>query len=87
VKSGTLAFAGVAPVINGGSFALSGGAVTVPASRPLTLSGGRLSGVGVVHGPVRNTAGVVAPGGAAIGTITVGTFQQGTGGRLEVQVR
>jgi hypothetical protein len=77
----------VAPVVNGGSFALSGGAVTVPASRPLTLSGGRLSGVGVVHGPVRNTAGVVAPGGAAIGTITVGTFQQGTGGRLEVQVR
>lgn len=85
-KSGTLAFSGVAPSITGGTFTLGGGAVSVPSSTPLTLTGGKLAGSGTVHGPVTNTAGTVAPGGSAIGTLTVDAYQQASGATLAIQV-
>jgi hypothetical protein len=87
VRTGTLAFAGVAPVVSGGSFSLAGGKVSVPSSTPLTLNGGRLTGSGTVQGPVKNAGGIVSPGGTSIGTLTVGAYQQASAGRLEVQVR
>jgi hypothetical protein len=85
-KSGTLAFSGVAPTITGGTFTLGGGDVSVPSSAPLTLTGGRLSGQGTVHGPVKNTAGRVTPGGTAIGSLTVDAYQQASGATLGIQV-
>jgi hypothetical protein len=85
-KSGTLAFSGVAPAITGGTFTLAGGDVSVPSSAPLTLMGGRLSGQGTVHGPVKNTAGTVTPGGSAIGRITLDAYQQASGATLGIQV-
>jgi hypothetical protein len=87
VQSGTLAFAGVAPSLTAGSLSLAGGAVSLPSNTPLKLNGGKLTGAGTVQGPVKNVTGIVSPGGTTTGTITVGSYEQATGGRLETQVR
>ena len=50
----------------------------------LTLTGGTLSGTGVVNGNVVNTSGTVAPGDSP-GTLTVnGTFAQASTGALNI---
>ena len=47
--------------------------------------GGTLEGHGTINGAVHNLGGIVSPGGS-IGTLTVGTFSQGAGGTLAIEV-
>jgi fibronectin-binding autotransporter adhesin len=71
-----------APFGNAGTIALEGGTVN---TSTLTNSG-RLTGVGTVTGSVDNQSGAVAPG-ASPGTLTVnGSYTQGAGGSLEIEI-
>ena len=52
----------------------------------VVVSGGTLSGHGTIFGLVTNTGGTVAPGGGAIGPLTVGTFTQSAPGALTIEL-
>lgn len=51
----------------------------------LDLQAGTLTGTGTVAGLVQNVGGVVAPG-ASPGTLSVGSFEQGAGGMLAIEL-
>lgn len=70
----------------------AGAEIVVPAGTklnpgaPLALQAGTLRGAGTIAGAVENTGGVVAPG-AGPGTLTLsGSYVQGPGGRLEIEI-
>ena len=70
--------------ISGGNLMLGSGAQI---TGDVTLTGGELSGTGTVGGLVTNNSGIVAPGPpGGIGTLTVGTYTQGSGGTLSINV-
>ena len=80
--------------VNGQIVQTGGGAeVVVPAgtklqlnSSPLRLEAGTLRGAGTIAGSVENTGGVVKPGESP-GTLTLsGSYVQGAGGKLEIEV-
>jgi hypothetical protein len=91
--------AGSATIVNRGTIrAVSGAAVRADGSGSFTLnnsgqiagqltinSASRLSGTGSITSHVQNS-GVVAPGGAGIGTLTVGGSYIQAGGRLDIDV-
>jgi hypothetical protein len=53
----------------------------------VNLSGGQLAGIGTLNGNVFNTGGVIAPGSAAPGIMTVvGDLHQGNGGAIQVDI-
>jgi len=53
---------------------------------PLKLEAGTLRGAGTIAGAVENTGGVVKPGDSP-GTLTLtGSYVQGVGGRLEIEI-
>ncbi len=86
----TVTVAGVlhsAPFTNAGTIAFdpSGSHRTLNNSGTLTNTG-RLTGVGTVNGSVDNTTGTIAPG-ASPGNLSVnGSYTQGAGGSLEIEV-
>lgn len=70
----------------------AGAEVVVPAGTklnpgaPLQLKAGTLRGAGTIAGAVENTGGVVEPGDSP-GTLTLsGSYVQGTGGKLEIEI-
>lgn len=70
----------------------AGAEVVVPAGTklqlgsPMLLKAGTLRGGGTINGSVENTGGVVKPG-ASPGTLSLaGSYVQGSGGRLEIEV-
>ena len=65
-----------------------GDAKTPTASLPgdVVVSGSTLSGHGTILGLVTNSGGTVAPGSGGIGPLTVGTFSQGSGGTLTIEL-
>jgi hypothetical protein len=78
----------------GGSISQTGASaeVVVPAgtkfslANPLLLHAGTLSGGGTINGSMENIAGVVSPG-ASTGTLTLsGSYVQGNGGLLDIEV-
>ena len=78
-----------------GSYQQAEGSTEVDSSAtltaPVSVTGGTLAGVGALTGAVQNTGGTLAPGPVspvgARGTLTVtGTYTQGPGGRLAVDL-
>ncbi|MEK6703479.1 MAG: hypothetical protein AABZ53_14560 [Planctomycetota bacterium] len=75
-----------------GETVLMGGVIDADYQQdPLRIEGGRLSGNGIVRGPLLNVAGTVSPGDSA-GTITLAEsfyghgFTQGPGGTLDIEI-
>jgi len=69
-------------LLNGGDFAM----YQISTPQPLELMGGQLRGNGTVTGVVNHTGGVVSPGLSAGGLTVNGTYTQGTGGTLRIEI-
>ena len=75
-----------APVTNAGLFTLTSGDRVLFNSGLANVAGGVLTGTGTAGSAVNNSGGTVRPG-TSPGVLTVdGTFTQGAGGTLEVEV-
>jgi hypothetical protein len=71
----------------GGQTSLLGGGTLYPIYAPVTLTGGVLDGSGTVNGDVLNDGGVVSPGGAGAGLLTVyGNYTQTAAGALVLEI-
>ena len=82
-QTGTLTFTNFTQTA--GAMVLGGGAL---GGTTFALQGGELRGVGTINGSVNNTGAIVRPGGTnAAGTLAItGTFTQGAGGTLAVEI-
>lgn len=69
----------------GGEISLAGGSLS-SGSPYLNISGGRVSGHGVIHGNVTNASGVLAPGPGAAALLIDGSYTQASGGGIEIDV-
>ena len=85
VTAGTLRFPGSVFTQTAGSTQLAGGNL---GGGTLNFAGGELTGAGTITGSVNSSGATVRPGGTgAAGTITIsGTYTQGTGGMLAVEL-
>jgi autotransporter-associated beta strand protein len=90
VLTGSNTYTGATTVGSGGTLEIGDaahpGAVLDSRVGGVTVaSGGTLAGHGTILGAVTNAGGVVSPGGS-IGTLTVGSYSQGTNGVLAIEV-
>jgi len=77
---------GVITVQHGGLQIGDAKTTTASLAGDVTVSGGTLSGHGMIMGTVTNAGGIVDPGGGGVGPLTVGNFTQGSTGTLTIEL-